>query len=47
MDRQDIKMKGYVAVLRKLLVLIYTLWKKNEPYKLLEQPVEAALTGLD
>jgi len=47
MERQDVKMKGYVAVQRKLLVLIYTLWKKNEPYKLLEQPVEAALTELD
>jgi len=26
------KMKGYVAVQRKLLVLIYTLWTKNEKY---------------
>lgn len=26
------KMKGYVAVQRKLLVMIYTLWKKNEKY---------------
>ena len=25
-------MKGYVAVQRKLLVLIYTLYKKNEAY---------------
>jgi len=35
----------------KLLMLIFMLWKKNEPYQLpikfLEQPVEAALTGLD
>jgi len=30
--RTMIKMKGYVAVQRKLLVLIYTLWKKNESY---------------
>lgn len=27
------KMKGYVAVQRKLLILIYTLWKKNEKYE--------------
>ena len=52
MDKQDIKMKGYVAVQRKLLILIYTLWKRNEPFKrdhikFLEQPVEAALTELD
>ncbi|MFA7157345.1 MAG: IS110 family transposase, partial [Bacilli bacterium] len=26
------KMKGYTAVQRKLLCLIYTLWNKNEPY---------------
>lgn len=26
------KMKGYVAVQRKLLIMIYTLWKKNEKY---------------
>ncbi|MGJ3236970.1 MAG: IS110 family transposase, partial [Marivirga sp.] len=49
-ERQKIKMKSYVAVQRKLLVLIYTLWKKEERYKdkfLLEQPREAALTELD
>lgn len=27
------KMKGYVAVQRKLLIIIYTLWKKNENYE--------------
>ena len=27
------KMKGYVAVQRKLLVIIYTLWRKNEKYE--------------
>lgn len=27
------KMKAYVAVQRKLLILIYTLWKKNEVYQ--------------
>jgi transposase len=31
-DRTKVKMKGYVAVQRKLLVLIYTLYKKNEAY---------------
>lgn len=31
-DRTKIKMKAYVAVQRKLLCLIYTLWKKNEKY---------------
>ncbi len=31
-DRTKIKMKGAVAVQRKLLVLIYTLFKKNEAY---------------
>jgi transposase len=50
-EKQAIKMKGYIAVQRKMLVLIYTLWKKNEAYnpslKFLEQPVEAALTELD
>ncbi len=30
--RTAVKMKGYVAIQRKLLVLIYTLWKKNEPF---------------
>jgi transposase len=31
-ERTGIKMKGYVAVQRKLLVMIYTLWKKNERF---------------
>lgn len=31
-DRTRIKMKGYVAVQKKLLVMIYYLWKKNEKY---------------
>ncbi|MCW3125082.1 MAG: transposase family protein, partial [Bacteroidetes bacterium] len=43
-----IKMKAAVAVQRKLLELIYTLWKKEEMYdpdylKKLEQPQETAL----
>ena len=31
-ERTKIKMKGYVAVQRKLLCLIYTLWKNKEDY---------------
>jgi len=31
--RTKIKMKGYVAVQRKLLVLIYVLWKNNEEFE--------------
>jgi len=47
--RNGIKMKAAVAVQRKLLELMYTLWKKNEKYdpnyelKKLEQPKKAAL----
>jgi transposase len=33
-DRTRIKMKGYVAVQKKLVVLIYTLWKNNTEYDL-------------
>lgn len=32
LERSGIKMKGYVAVQRKILVLIYTLFKNNVPY---------------
>lgn len=31
-ERTGVKMKGYVAVQRKLLVIMYTLWKKNETF---------------
>jgi transposase len=31
-DRQQVKMQAYTAIQRKLLVLIYTLWKKDETY---------------
>lgn len=31
--RTAIKMKGYVAVQRKLLTIIYSLWKKDEAYR--------------
>jgi transposase len=33
LNRHGQKMKAYVAVQKKLLVLIYTLWKKNEAFK--------------
>jgi transposase len=57
--KSGIKMKGYTAVQRKLLVLIYILWKNDEEFdinyqtkksnqhKLLEQPIIVALTELD
>ncbi|HEY0040090.1 MAG TPA: IS110 family transposase [Flavisolibacter sp.] len=32
-ERTNIKMKGYVAVQKKLLCLMYSLWKKNEMYQ--------------
>jgi transposase len=32
-EKTNIKMKGYVAVQRKLLTLIYTLWKKDIEYQ--------------
>jgi transposase len=32
-ERSGTKMKGYTAVQRKLLILIYTLWKRNEKFK--------------
>ncbi|SMO96234.1 IS110 family transposase [Fodinibius sediminis] len=47
-EKHNIKMKAYTAVQRKLLVLIYTLWTKQEPYdsnyqhKKVEQPEPAA-----
>jgi len=31
-NKHGIKMKSYVAIQRKLLVLIYTLWKKNQKF---------------
>lgn len=44
-DRSRIKMKAYVAVQRKLLELIYTLWRKDEEYNpsLKSSAAEAAL----
>lgn len=53
-SKHGIKMKGVVAVQRKLLVLIYTLWKNEEDYdeskylaKLIGQPEKTTLTELD
>ncbi|MGE5520459.1 MAG: IS110 family transposase [Candidatus Dadabacteria bacterium] len=31
-DRTKVKMKAYTAVQKKLLILVYTLWKKDEAY---------------
>lgn len=31
-EKTGIKMKGYVAVQKKMLYYIYTLWKRNEPF---------------
>ena len=31
-SKTTIKMKGYVAVQKKLLVMLFTLWKKNEAF---------------
>ncbi len=33
LSKHNQKMKAYVAVQKKLLVLIYTLWKKDEAFK--------------
>lgn len=39
-SKHNIKMKSYVAVQKKLLILIYALWKKNEPYKEVDSETE-------
>lgn len=31
-EKTKIKMKGYVAVQKKLLIVMYTLWKNDQPY---------------
>lgn len=41
-DRTKIKMKGYVAVQKKLLIIIFFLWKKDEKYD--ENFLENSLT---
>lgn len=56
LNKHGIKMKALVAIQRKMLVLVYTLWRKDEVYdpeyvskiKYLGQPhMETALTELD
>ena len=42
-QRTSIKMKAYVAVQRKLLVLIYTLYKNNTPYDPTHAPTRTRL----
>ena len=37
LEKHHLKMKAYVAVQKKLLVLIYTLWKRNEVFRLNEK----------
>lgn len=34
LEKHGQKMKSYVAVQKKLLVLVYTIWKHNKPYQL-------------
>jgi len=34
METHSYKKQGIVAVMRKLLILIYILWKKNEEFRL-------------
>jgi transposase len=56
LSRHGIKMKAIAAVQRKLLLLVYTLWKTDQPFdpkhettkpsKLLEQPEKTALNEL-
>lgn len=51
-SRQQVKMKSYVAVQRKLLCLMYSLWKKEQDYKedyikQLEQPHRTAPNELE
>lgn len=41
-ERTKIKMKAYVAVQRKLLILIYALWKNGTVYQSTAQPVIAS-----
>ncbi len=38
-ERTKIKMKGYTAVQRKLLTIVYSLWKKDEKYDPNFQPI--------
>jgi transposase len=44
-SRTGLKMKAYVAVQKKLLVLIYALWKKDEPFQSPESRAKETATG--
>ena len=37
LSKHNQKMKAYVAVQRKLLIMIYTLWRKNEAFRIGKQ----------
>lgn len=43
LEKHHQKMKAYVAVQKKLLVMIYTLWRKNEPFRTL--PITEGSSG--
>ena len=48
LSKHNQKMKAYVAVQKKLLVIIYTLWKRNEafdPYLLTSEQAASSLAG--
>jgi transposase len=46
-EKHHIKMKSYVAVQKKLLVALYTLWNKNEEFKMINiQEQEQVLSSL-
>ncbi|HYG40880.1 MAG TPA: IS110 family transposase [Cytophagales bacterium] len=42
-DRTKVKMKGYAAIQRKLLCLVYSLWKRNEAFELDHQTKNTSL----
>jgi transposase len=44
-EKSKIKMKAYVAVQKKLLVLIYTLWKKDEAFDAGYKPITSRDAG--
>jgi hypothetical protein len=45
LERHGQKMKSYVAVQKKLLVIIYALWKSNSAYELNHQQHKDKHTG--
>ncbi len=44
-ERSNIKMKGYTAVQKKLLTIIYTLWKRKEPFTENYKPEQDKISG--